>query len=306
MAYFSTRRYRKACDLMTNEKRIFITGCSSGFGYLIARELAIKGHRVYASMRDIGDKNKTKKDELENFGKEKNYSLNVIECDVLDDTSVNAAIKKIVNEVDGVDVLINNAGYGIYGPIEYGDEEKIKHSIDTNVFGYIRTIKAILPLMRENRKGHIINISSVLGVLGLPMMGFYNACKFAIEGLSQALLGECYLFGIDVSIVNPHMFSTDFAGRSAKYARKPSETGEYEDAFSTLLEKQSNLINPKSGPEEVAKKVAWLVNKKNPPFRVPVGKNARRDMFFARWLNPLLLQKIAAKLYGMSNVFKKL
>lgn len=230
--------------------------------------------------------------------------MRVIECDVTDDASVTTAVKTIIDEKGHVDVLVNNAGYGIYGPLECFDEPVIKDAFDTNVLGCIRTIRAILPGMRERRSGHVINVSSVLGKLGLPVMGFYNATKFALEGLSEALLGEGYLSNIKVSVVNPHMFATDFAGRSMKLVCDPASSGEYEKAFSTFLAKQSNLINPKSGPIEVARKIAWLVERKNPPFRVPVGKNARRDMFFARWMPPLRLQRIAAMLYGMGDVFK--
>lgn len=230
--------------------------------------------------------------------------MDVVECNVNETPSVEAAVKAVIDNAGHVDVLVNNAGYGIYGPVECFDEQATWDAINTNLLGYIRAIRAVMPSMRERRSGHVINVSSVLGKLGLPIMGYYNATKFAIEGLSEALLGEGYLFNIKVSVVNPHMFATNFAGTSMKVICEPKDSGEYENAFTTFLEKQSNLINPKSGPEEVARKIAWLVGKKNPPFRVPVGKNARRDMFFARWMPPLRLQKIAAKLYGMGDVFK--
>ncbi len=290
----------------TAKKVVFITGTSSGFGYQTVKQLARDGHKVYASMRDASTRNKAKKDELENFGKEGNLHVKVLECDVMDTASVEAAVKAVVDAEGRVDVLVNNAGYGIYGPLESYDDDKARHAFDTNVYGYIRAIRAVMPHMRKQRSGLIVNVSSVLGQLGLPVMGFYNATKFAVEGLSEALLGECYLFGINVSVVEPHMFNTNFAGPSAKYMADPGETGEYEKAFRLLLEKQGNLVNPKSGPDEVARKIAWVVGKKKPPFRVPVGKNARRDMFFAKLLDPLMLQKIAAKMYGLGEAFKKI
>ncbi len=287
-------------------KVIFITGTSSGFGYHTAKQLARDRHKVYASMRDTGTRNKVKKDELENFGKEGNLHVKVLECDVMDTASVDAAVKAVVDAEGRIDVLVNNAGYGIYGPLEAYDDAKARDAFDTNVYGYVRAIRAAMPHMRKQRSGLIINVSSVLGQLGLPVMGFYNATKFAVEGLSEALLGEGYLFGIKVSVVEPHLFNTNFAGPSAKMMAEPGETGEYEKAFRLLLEKQGNLINPKSGPEEVARKISWVVKQKNPPFRVPVGKNARRDMFFAKLLDPLMLQKIAAKMYGLGEAFKKI
>jgi len=287
-------------------KVVFITGCSSGFGYHTARELALKGHRVYASMRDTESRNKAKKEELEAFAEEKKRFVKVLDCDIMSTASVEAAIKAVTGAEGRIDVLVNNAGYGVYGPLEYYDDEKARHAFDTNVFGYIRAIRAVMPHMRKQRSGHIINVSSVLGRLGLPVMGYYNATKFAVEGLSESLLGEAYLFNINVSVVEPHMFATNFAGSSMKKMSEPADTGEYQQAYKALLEKQGNLINPKSGPQEVGKKIAWLVGKSKPPFRVPVGKHARRDMFFARFMNPLALQKIAAKLYGLGDAFKKM
>ena len=289
-----------------SSKVVFITGTSSGFGYHSVKQLARDGHKVYAGMRDTGTRNKAKKDELENFAKEGSLHVKVVDCDVMDTASVDAAVKAVVDAEGRIDVLVNNAGYGVYGPLESYDDAKAKHAFDTNVYGYIRAIRAVMPHMRKQRSGLIINISSVLGRLGLPIMCFYNATKFAVEGLSEALLGEGYIFGIKVSIVEPHMFNTNFAGTSAKFMAEPGETGEYEKAFRLLLEKQGNLVNPKSGPEEVARKIAWVVKQKNPPFRVPVGKNARRDIFFAKVLDPLMLQKIAAKMYGLGEAFKKI
>ena len=289
-----------------NPKVLFITGCSSGFGYHAAKELARRGHKVYASMRDIVSRNETKKAELESFASDNKLFLNVLECDVTDTESVEAAITTVIDNENRIDVLVNNAGYGIYGPLEFYDDEKARNAFETNVYGYIRTIRAVMPQMRKQRSGLIINVSSIMGKLGMPIMGFYNATKFAVEGLSEALLGECYLFGIKVSVVEPHMFATNFAGTSAKMMTEPDDTDEYKSAFHALLDKQGNLINPKSGPDEVARKIAWVISKKNPPFRVPVGKNARRDMFFARFMNPLTLQKIAAKLYGLGDAFKKM
>ncbi|HME50945.1 MAG TPA: SDR family oxidoreductase [Candidatus Lokiarchaeia archaeon] len=287
-------------------KVIFITGCSSGFGYLATKELARCGHKVYASMRDISSRNEAKKTELESFAADNKLFLKVLECNVTDTGSVEAAIKTVIDDENRIDVLVNNAGYGIYGPLEFYDDERARDAFETNVYGYIRTIRAVMPQMRKQRSGLIINVSSVLGRVGLPIMGFYNATKFAVEGLSESLLGECYLFNINVSVVEPYMFATNFAGPSAKMMAEPDSTSEYKGAFHALLEKQGNLINPKSGPDEVVRKIAWLVGKKNPPFRVPVGKHARRDMLFASFMNPLTLQKIAAKLYGLGDAFKKM
>ncbi|MHA1681700.1 MAG: SDR family oxidoreductase [Promethearchaeota archaeon] len=290
-----------------DKKVVFITGCSSGFGYLAARRLARDGHVVYATMRDVSTRNKGVKEDLEQFASESDPSLEikVVECDVLDVSSVNAAVQAMVDSEGRVDVLVNNAGYGLIGPVECAPEDKIRHQFDTNVFGVIRTIKAVLPHMRARRSGLIINVSSVGGRLGIPLEGIYCATKFAVEGLSEALLGECYLFGINVTLLEPHAFGTGFMGRSLKLVAEPSETGEYSGPFGYFTENITKFVHKKSDPREVADKISWIVKQKNPPFRVPVGPNARRDSTFAKIIKPLTLQKMAARMYGMKDLFKK-
>ncbi|MFX0098818.1 MAG: SDR family oxidoreductase [Candidatus Hodarchaeota archaeon] len=287
----------------TKEKKVvFITGTSSGFGYLTAKTLADKGHKVYASMRDTGSRNKVKKEELEKYVD----NLKVVDCDVLSTDSVNKAIQSVIDAEDRIDVLINNAGYGLSGPVELTSDEVVHHLFDTNVYGTIRTIKAVLPKMREQRDGLIINFSSVVGQVSIPIEGVYCASKAAVEGLSEALLGEGYLFNIKVVVLQPHAFGTDFMGRSMKRAVEPETSGEYKKPFQTFVDKLKNMVNPKSSPQEVADKIAWIIEQKKPPFRVPVGKNARRDLFFSKLLAPLTLQKIAAKMYGLGDIFKKI
>ncbi|MHA1370180.1 MAG: SDR family oxidoreductase [Promethearchaeota archaeon] len=288
------------------KKVIMITGCSSGFGKLTAKTLASRGHRVYATMRDIETRNRSSRSELESIASEQGYDLQVLECDVTSSNSVNDAIKTIIETDKRIDVLVNNAGYGLFGPVEYGDQDKIKTLFETNFFGYVRTINAVLPYMRKARDGLIINVSSVMGKIGLPFEGYYCASKFAVEGLSESLVGECYLFGIKVVVVEPHAYSTNFSKRSLKFLADPEVCGEYGAAFRTFIENIDKAINPKGSPQEVADKIAWVVSKKNPPFHVPVGKNARRDIFFGKILSPLTLQKIAARMYGMSGIFKRI
>ena len=292
----------------SNEKKIiFITGTSSGFGYLTAKTLAEKEHKVYASMRNIDSRNKEKREELEAFGKENGLFLKVLECDVLSTDSVNEAIKAVIDAEDRIDVLVNNAGYGLSGPIEFTSDETLHHMFDTNVYGTVRTIKAVLPKMREQRDGLIINLSSVVGQISIPMEGLYCASKAAVEGLSEALLGEGYLFNIKVVVVQPHAFGTDFMGRSMKTAVEPAESDEYEKPFQVFMDKMENMVNPKSSPQEVADKIAMIIKKNGKvSFRQPVRKNARRDLFFSKLLDPLTLQKMAAKMYGLGDIFKKI
>ncbi|MBD3185514.1 SDR family NAD(P)-dependent oxidoreductase [Candidatus Bathyarchaeota archaeon] len=287
-------------------KVVFITGTSSGFGFLTAKQLARDGHVVYATMRDIQSRNKDAKDELEAFGGDVEGNIHVLEVDVLKDDQVRAAVQAMIAAEGRIDVLVNNAGYGLIGPVESASDEAILHQFDTNVFGYIRTIRAVLPHMRDQRSGHIINVSSVAGRLGIPMEGLYCATKFAVEGLSESLVGECYLFDIKVTVIEPHTFKTDFLKGSLKPVSDPGRTGEYEGVFKYFLDNMENFASDKSDPQQVADKISSVIGKRKPPFRAPVGPHARRDSFFAKLLSPLRLQKIASKMYGMKELFEKI
>jgi len=189
-------------------KNILITGCSSGFGHLAAKQLAGKGHNVYATMRNVAGKNSKAATELKAYASDNNVKLQVIELDVTSDDSVNAAIK----EVSNVDVLINNAGLGYGGPVEAFSSEQVLEQLDLNIVGTLRVAKAVLPRMREQKSGLIIQLSSIAGRAAFPGFGVYNASKWGLEGVSEALRYELSPLGIDVVIVEPGPFATDFFG----------------------------------------------------------------------------------------------
>lgn len=189
-------------------KNVLITGCSSGFGYEAAKSLAEKGHAVFATMRNLNDKNEKPASELRNFAKERNLSITVLEMDVTSDESVKAA----ADQVPQVDVLINNAGLGYGGPIESFSSSEVLDQIDLNIVGTIRTAKAILPKMRAQKSGLIIQVSSGAGRACFPGFGVYHASKWGLEGLSESMRYELAPLGIDVVIVEPGPFSTNFFG----------------------------------------------------------------------------------------------
>lgn len=189
-------------------KNVLITGCSSGFGYETAKYLAEKGHSVYATMRNINGKNEKPASELRNFTKERNLSITVLEMDVTSDESVNAS----ADQIPQVDVLINNAGLGYGGPIESFSSSEVLDQLDLNIVGTIRTAKAILPKMRAQKSGLIIQVSSGAGRASFPGFGVYHASKWGLEGLSESMRYELAPLGIDVVIVEPGPFSTNFFG----------------------------------------------------------------------------------------------
>ncbi len=187
-------------------KKILITGCSSGFGFQAAKYLAEKGHYVYATMRNTNGSNKEAAENLKKYAAEKNLKIEIIDLDVTSDESVKAAMTKIPT----VDVLINNAGRGFGGPIEAFSAAECLAQLDLNIVGNIRMAKAVLPGMRAQKSGLIIQLSSIAGRLAVPGFGIYHASKWGVEGLSEAMRYELAPLGIDVAIVEPGPFATNF------------------------------------------------------------------------------------------------
>jgi NAD(P)-dependent dehydrogenase (short-subunit alcohol dehydrogenase family) len=187
-------------------KHILITGCSSGFGLLAAKHLAKQGHHIIATMRNVHGKNSKTASELLAYAHEHNLKIEVHDIDVTSDDSINNAIENI----DKVDVLINNAGRGYGGPVEAFSSQQLLGQLDLNIVGALRMANAVLPKMRKQRSGLIIQVSSVAGRGSFPGYGIYCASKWGLEGVSEALRYELAPLGIDVVLVEPGPFSTDF------------------------------------------------------------------------------------------------
>ncbi|MCA4893702.1 MAG: SDR family oxidoreductase [Cytophagales bacterium] len=197
-------------------KKIIITGCSSGFGKLAAMKLAKDGHTVIATMRNASSQNKSVADELNEYARKHKVAIHVIELDVTDEKSVNQAVTVSNNITNGFDVLINNAGYGIFGLTETFTIEESKKMFEVNVFGVLRMIRAILPHMRKQQSGLIINLSSGAGGLVFPFGGIYSATKFALEAISEALRMELKPLGIDSVCIEPGSYPTTDFGANMK------------------------------------------------------------------------------------------
>ena len=186
----------------------FITGASTGFGREMAEQLLAGGAKVVATAR--------RPEQLSELAAKYPQTALVVALDVTKDESVKAAVDAALGKFGQVDVLVNNAGYGLAGAVEEVTEAEFMPMFETNVFGMVRVTKALLPQFRKLRSGHIVNLSSIGGLVGLPGWGYYNASKFALEGLSEALAVEMAPLGVKVMIVEPGPFRTDFLGRSGQ------------------------------------------------------------------------------------------
>jgi NAD(P)-dependent dehydrogenase (short-subunit alcohol dehydrogenase family) len=242
-------------------KTIFITGASRGFGKIWAEAFLKRGDKVVATARELS----TLKDLVSKYGSR----ILPIELDVNDRAADFAAIKMAKDHFGSIDVLINNAGYGLFGAIEETSEKEARDQIETNFFGLLWLSQAVLPVMREQGHGHIIQLSSVLGLVALPVLGLYNASKFAVEGLSETLAAEVKGFGIKVSLIEPNGFSTDWSGASAFHAQSMPEYDQVKADF------QAGLTEDAFGkPEATTGAVLKLVDSENPPLRLFLGKVA--------------------------------
>jgi NAD(P)-dependent dehydrogenase (short-subunit alcohol dehydrogenase family) len=257
-------------DMTIKNKVALVTGSSSGMGFATAIMLARAGIHTYASMRNL-KKSKT----ITELASTENLPLQVVQLDVIDKKSVKEAITKIVTEKERIDVLVNNAGYGLFGSLEDVSIEEMKAQFETNFFGVIRVTQLVLPIMRKQKSGTIVNVSSVGGRIGLPVLSAYHSTKFALEGLSESMSYELEPFGIRVVIIEPGVIRTNIMNSSilAKKAQDPKSP------YFSLIQKVENnfklmMENESSPPEEVAKAILGVVTSENPQLRYTVGNDA--------------------------------
>lgn len=234
---------------------ILITGASSGFGKITAQMLAEQGHIVYGTSR--------KPSEAIN-------QVKMLVVDVTNTLSINQAIGQIISEQKRIDVLINNAGIGISGALELATEDEISKQMNTNFFGVVNMCKTVLPYMRKARKGKIINISSIGGVMGIPYQGFYSASKFAVEGYSEALALELHPFNIKVCVVEPGDFNTGFTD-NRNISEQTRVDADYGESFLKSLEIIEKEERNGCHPRKLAVAICKIVERRNPPFRTKVG-----------------------------------
>jgi NAD(P)-dependent dehydrogenase (short-subunit alcohol dehydrogenase family) len=236
----------------------FITGTSKGFGRVWAEAALARGDRVAATARDAASLSSL----VDRYGDQ----VAALALDVDDKRAVDAAVREAHGRFGRLDVVINNAGYGLFGTIEEVSESEARAQIETNLFGALWVTQAALPIMRAQGSGHIIQISSIGGVNAFPTVGLYHASKWGLEGFSQSLAAEVAPFGISVTIVEPGGFATDWGGPSAKRAKQMAA---YDPARAAIASFRSN--NTPGDPDATGPAMLKLVDAKDPPLRIFFG-----------------------------------
>jgi len=250
------------------EKVAVVTGTSSGIGFETALTLAREGYYTYATMRDT-----TKSDRIKELGKKDNLKISVLELDVDDENSVKNAIRKILDQKQRIDVLVNNAGWGLWGCVEDVSVDEFKTQFDTNFFSIIRLIQEVGPTMRKQGSGKIINISSVAGRIGFPASPAYISSKFALEGLSECLRLEMAPFGVDVVIIEPGVIKTNFLN-PVKLSKKSESNTAYSDITTKVVSGIKMMAEMGTPPKEVADAVVKSIKDDKPLPRYIVGNDA--------------------------------
>ena len=271
-------------------RNVLITGASSGIGKATALYLAERGYTVIATSRV-----NSRLDDLRAEATHRGASVISVELDINSEDSVAFTVPELIERHGAIDALVNNAGFGLWGPVEALSTDEIKGQFETNFFAAVRMMQAVLPAMIEQRSGTIVNISSVLGRLGTPFNGAYVSSKFALEGISESLKTEVQPFGVRVAMVEPGLFRTSFPDNSVRGEAADDESS----AYSPYIRRQSenhDLFELLGGdPVRVAKVVHKVITSPSPNFRNPVGIDARAGMLAARLLPERIYWRILSK-----------
>jgi NAD(P)-dependent dehydrogenase (short-subunit alcohol dehydrogenase family) len=267
---------------MDKEKRVvLVTGASSGIGLACATHLAGRGYRVYGTSRRSG------------FGPAGGVAMLV--ADVTDDHSVEQAVAAVLEREGRLDIVVNNAGMGIAGPVENTSIEQAKRQLEVNFFGAFRVCRAVLPALRNQRSGYIVNIGSIGGLIAIPYQAMYSASKFALEGLSESLRMEVRPFGVKVVIIEPGDHKTAITENRTAMA---GGTDAYSRSFQAALARTAHDEQSGPGPEQVARLLYRIVNTRNPRLRYTIGPATQRA---AVWLKRFLPYSITE--YSMRSYF---
>lgn len=257
---------------MKSKRTGLVTGCSSGIGLATCHVLSRNNFMTYGTVRNLS---KAKK--IQDLINRENLSLKILRLDVNDNQSIKLAVKKILTDTGRIDVLINNAGYGMFGPVEEITTQEVKKQFETNFFGTIRLIKAIVPIMRKQGNGTIVNISSMVGRFGVPLNSAYVSSKFAVEGLSESISFELEEFGIRVIVIEPGVVNSDF------FHNVKVKGMNLESPYHKLMERRVNFLdkamkNSLTSSYDVADTILEALNSKDPKFRYVIGNDATNSL----------------------------
>ncbi|UKS28927.1 SDR family NAD(P)-dependent oxidoreductase [Paenibacillus sp. HWE-109] len=236
----------------------FITGTSTGFGRKFVEQLLHTGDRIVATARNLND--------IADLQKASPDQVHIASLDVTKKEQIQAAVQEAVERFGRIDIVVNNAGYGLFGMLEEYTDEEIRKQFDVNVFGMLDVIRETLPVFKKQKSGHYVNISSIFGVWAVPTFSLYAASKFAVEGFSKAMAAELEPFGIKTTIVEPGVFETEFMGHSRKLAEPLPEYAPIYEAFYRGYESLK-----KGDQGKAVKAMITMINSENPPLHFPVG-----------------------------------
>ena len=264
---------------MKSKRTGLVTGCSSGIGLATCHVLSRNNFMTYGTVRNLS---KAKK--IQDLINRENLSLKILRLDVNDNQSIKLAVKKILTDTGRIDVLINNAGYGMFGPVEEITTQEVKKQFETNFFGTIRLIKAIVPIMRKQGNGTIVNISSMVGRFGVPLNSAYVSSKFAVEGLSESISFELEEFGIRVIVIEPGVVKSDF------FHNVKVKGMNLESPYHKLMERRVNFLdkamkNSLTSSYDVADTILEALNSKDPKFRYVIGNDATNSLRMRNFLS---------------------
>lgn len=264
---------------LSHHRVVLITGASSGIGKACADHLCQKGYFVYGTSRRVPS------DYTEGLKDLHTGCPKMIQMDVRDDASVEQGIDLILRQKGRLDVVVNNAGFGIVGSVEDSSVEDVKDQFETNFFGVVRVCRAVLPHMRQQGSGYVVNISSLGGLMAIPFQGVYSASKFALEGLTEALRMEVKPFGINVSLIEPGDFKTGFtAGRVM--TKQSRHNGAYAVRFKRALDVMEKAEISGPGPYRLARLLERIINHPSPRLRYTAGLLSQRFSVFLKKIMP--------------------
>lgn len=270
------------------KKVVFITGASSGMGKVTARVLAQEGYIVYAAARRT-----EKMDDLRAAG------VIPIQMDVTDETSMVNGVQYIINAQGKIDVLINNAGFGSYGAVEDVAMNDARYQLEVNVFGAARLAQLVLPYMRQQRQGRIINISSIGGKFAMPLGGWYHASKFALEALSDSMRNEVKQFGIDVVVIEPGGVQSEWGGIAVDHLKKVSGGTVYRPLVDGFMKLAAGAENKGADPMVIVKLIRQAIEAKKPKTRYSGGYMAGVILFMRKIFSDKMLDSILMSQYKL-------